>query len=98
MEPLWGVNPHIPRSRGIADVVIVSICLTIVRSKVSSTWPQAVAEVTVPLGLPLSSLPALLGALQTQNATALESVPGISLPIIGAATVATKNTYAAAFR
>lgn len=68
------------------------------KSKVGSTWPQAVAEATVPLGLPTSSLPALLGALQTQSAAALLAVPGISSQIIEAATVATKLTYAAAFR
>lgn len=68
------------------------------KSKVGSTWPHAVAEVTVPLGLPATSLPALLGALQTQSVPALMAVPGISPQIIEAATVATKVTYAAAFR
>jgi hypothetical protein len=72
--------------------------LTIVRSRVGFTWVPNVAKETIPLGLPETSLPLLLEALQTANATMIMQVPGVTLAIIEAATVATKNTYAHSFR
>lgn len=61
-------------------------------------WPKRLAEATLPLGLPESSLPLLLGALASGNQTAIISVPGVDALILAAALEATKYSYAASFR
>ncbi|KAH8761725.1 major facilitator superfamily domain-containing protein [Hyaloscypha finlandica] len=48
--------------------------------------------------LPPASLSALLGAIKTGNQDSFMKIPGISVPIISAATQATKHTYADAFQ
>jgi hypothetical protein len=79
-------------------LIQVSVCLTIVRSRLGSTWANAVAKAVLPLGLPQTSLTSLMLGLQANNATLLASIPGISPVIIGAATEATTHTFAAAYR
>jgi hypothetical protein len=59
---------------------------------------MAVAEAVFPLGLPQTSLPLLLGALATGSPAAVMQVPGITPAIVEAATVVTKEVYAAAYR
>lgn len=60
--------------------------------------PGRVSQAVVPLGLPESSIPGLLQALASGNATLIGAVPGVSPTIIAAATDATKLSFAAAFR
>jgi hypothetical protein len=67
-------------------------------SEVKKNLAKRVAAAVIPLGLPIPSVGPLLMALASQDPTAMMMVPGVSLPIIGAATDATMKTYAAAFR
>lgn len=56
--------------------------------------PSYVAEVAVRAGLPLSSVPAFVGALASNNATALPEIPGVSPLIIDAGVNAFKQAFA----
>jgi hypothetical protein len=76
----------------------VLVSLSIVHSRVGFTWASNSGQATLPLGLPQQSLPLLLEGLLSQNVTLIELVPGITPAIINAATVATQDTYANAFR
>lgn len=60
--------------------------------------PGRVASAVLPLGLPPTSLPLLLGAMASGEETAVLAVPGVTPVIVQAALTATKFTYAAAFR
>jgi hypothetical protein len=52
----------------------------------------------LPLGLPATSLPALIGDLAANNQTALGSVPGITPQIIGAGVGGLREAYNLGFR
>jgi hypothetical protein len=52
----------------------------------------------LPLGLPATSLPALIGDLAANNQTALGSVPGITPQIIGAGVGGLREAYNQGFR
>ena len=52
----------------------------------------------LPLGLPATSLPALIGDLAANNQTALGSVPGITPQIIGAGVGGLREAYTQGFR
>lgn len=52
----------------------------------------------MPLGLPASSLPAFIGDLASQNQTALMTVPGVNLEIIGAGVGGLFEAYSLGFR
>ena len=67
-------------------------------SKLQSNLAPKVASATVPLGLPLSSLPLLLKALVAHNEEALMEVPGITPAILAAGIKGMKQGYVVAFR
>ncbi|RTE70340.1 hypothetical protein BHE90_015270 [Fusarium euwallaceae] len=85
-------------ARSVGGAIAVSIYNTIVQSRMQIEWPKRLAEATLPLGLPESSLPLLLGALASGNQTAIASVPGVDPEILAAAAEATRYSFAASFR
>ncbi|OCK82285.1 MFS general substrate transporter [Lepidopterella palustris CBS 459.81] len=85
-------------ARGIGPAFAICFYLTILRSRVTATLPNRVAEAVLPLGLPMTSLPALLMAIASQDQAALMKVPGITPAVLETAIEATKLSYAAAFR
>jgi len=75
-----------------------AIYTTIFTNKATSLVPVRVATAAVMAGLPESSVPQLLGILTGSVNMPITSVPGISLPIIEASTVALKIAYRSAFQ
>jgi hypothetical protein len=69
---------------------------TIINSKIASTYAPAVSKAATAAGLPSSSVPDLLVAFST--GTGFTSIPGINPTILNAATRASQDTYAAAYR
>lgn len=67
-------------------------------AKLQSNLAPKVASATLPLGLPLSSLPLLLQALAVHNEEALSEVPGITPAIVAAGIEGLKQGYVIAFR
>lgn len=67
-------------------------------AKFSANLGPKIAGAVLPLGLPLSSLPALIGDLASNNQTALPSVPGITPQIIGAGVGGLFEAYSIGFR
>jgi Holliday junction resolvasome RuvABC DNA-binding subunit len=72
--------------------------LTALQSQIKNTLAKNIAKTVLPLGLPIISLPAFIGALATGDEAALVKIPGVSLHILGAAVLELKQTYAATFR
>ncbi|KEF62020.1 uncharacterized protein A1O9_03592 [Exophiala aquamarina CBS 119918] len=67
-------------------------------SKLQSNLAPKVAEATLPLGLPLTSLPLLLQALAAHDEEALMGVPGVTPAILAAGVKGMKQGYIVAFR
>ena len=56
------------------------------------------SEAVLPLGLPNSSLPALVKGFSSNNATAIAAVPGATKEIIAAGAEGVKDAYILGFR
>jgi hypothetical protein len=85
-------------ARAIGGAFGSAVVNVIINNKISSTLSSKIAGAVLKQGLPSSSVGLLLGGFLSGNATALAEVPGISPEIIGAATDASRNAYAAAYR
>lgn len=75
-----------------------SIYLTIFTSKSSTIVPTKVAAAAVGAGLPVSSVPQLLGTLTGVLTAPITDVPGISASIIEVSVLALKNAYIKSFQ
>jgi hypothetical protein len=84
--------------QSLADNLTVAIFYSILSTRVSATLATRVGEAVTKLGLPASSLPALLEGIAASNSTLIAGAPGVTPQIISAAEYATKLTYAAAYR
>ncbi|KPI41091.1 putative MFS-type transporter YusP [Cyphellophora attinorum] len=73
----------------------LAICVAILNNKLTAFVPPRVTEAVTALGLPLSSVPALLTGLTT--GVGLDDVPGISPEILAAAAAAQSNAASDAF-
>ena len=69
---------------------------TIINSKLGKTYAPAVSGAATKAGLPTSSVPALLAAFS--SGTGFADIPGVSPTILAAATHASEEAYAAAYR
>jgi hypothetical protein len=69
---------------------------SIINSKLTSSYAPAVSDAATKAGLPTSSVPALL--LAFASGTGFSDIPGVSPAILAAATHASQETYAAAYR
>ncbi|OCK74981.1 MFS general substrate transporter [Lepidopterella palustris CBS 459.81] len=85
-------------ARNIGPGLSNSFYVTIIRSRVSATLAKRVSRAVLPLGLPITSLRALLLAIASKDQAALSQIPGITPVIIKMAVLETELTYAAAFR
>lgn len=74
----------------------LAVCVTILNNKLTAFVPSRVTEAVTPLGLPVSSIPALLTGLST--GIGLDAVPGISPEILGAAAAAQSEAAGDAFQ
>ncbi|KIH91218.1 siderophore iron transporter [Sporothrix brasiliensis 5110] len=84
--------------RSLGGSIGLAIYNAILSGELNKNLGANIAGAVLPLGLPETSLGALIGALAAQDTTALLAVPGISPDIINAAVGALKSTYSVAFR
>ncbi|MCJ1472599.1 hypothetical protein MMC13_001248 [Lambiella insularis] len=84
--------------RALGVTVGAAIYTAIFHSKLSSNIPNKIAAAALPLGLPASSLPALIEDLVAQKTELMPKIPGISLKIIGASMDALLDAYCDSFR
>ncbi|EXJ89071.1 hypothetical protein A1O3_02135 [Capronia epimyces CBS 606.96] len=90
-----GLNGSARTSGGSIATAIYS---TILADRVKHVLPGMVAKAVLPLGLPATSLGPLLQVLASGDTAAATKIPGISLPILGAALEAFKEAYVKGFR
>lgn len=69
---------------------------TIVNSKLAKTYAPSVSSAATKAGLPSSSVPALLAAFS--SGTGFADISGVSPAILAAATNASEEAYAGAYR
>ncbi|KAH6988308.1 fungal trichothecene efflux pump [Ilyonectria sp. MPI-CAGE-AT-0026] len=86
-------------ARSMGGSAGTAIYSSILGSKLSETLPRKVSEAVIPLGLPQSSIPQLLGILTGAITTVpLQDVPGVDSDIIEAATAATIDSQIDSYR
>jgi hypothetical protein len=85
-------------TRSLGGTVGLAINNALFNSALATEIPSRIAAATLPLGLPATSLPLLIGALTSHNISLLEKVPGATPEIIGAAGAALTDAYGVAFR
>ncbi|KAJ5793082.1 uncharacterized protein N7503_009060 [Penicillium pulvis] len=84
--------------RSFGASIGLAINNAIIHNSLSKNLAPKIAEAVLPLGFPQASLPALIGALSSGSATAVESVPGVTPAIAMAGLAALKEAYSIAFR
>jgi Fungal trichothecene efflux pump (TRI12) len=85
-------------SRAVAAATFTAIYSATLNDRLAKYIPSYVAEAALRAGLPKSSLPAFVGALASNNATALPGIPGVTPLIIGAGVSALKQAFADGIR
>ncbi|EXJ76287.1 uncharacterized protein A1O5_00795 [Cladophialophora psammophila CBS 110553] len=97
-QHLGTVTGLLSSMRGIAGALGISVYSSILSTRLGADLPKRLAAATLPLGLPESSFPILLGAVFTANFTSIPQIPGITPDIIQATTSATKLSWAYSFK
>ncbi|OQV07483.1 hypothetical protein CLAIMM_11910 [Cladophialophora immunda] len=85
-------------ARAVGSTVGLAINNAIFNSALFDNAPTKVAAAALPLGLPETSLPALIAGLIARDQNALIQIPGITLDIINAASMGLLKAYNIAFR
>ena len=85
-------------ARAVAAAVFTAIVTAAFNNRIKAKLPAYIAAAAVNAGLPASSLSAFLVALLSNNTTALEQVPGITLTVTEASLVALRQAYADSIR
>ncbi|KAH8594915.1 major facilitator superfamily domain-containing protein [Bisporella sp. PMI_857] len=84
--------------RSLGGSIGLAIYNAIFTAKFTANLGTKIAEAVLPLGLPQSSLPSLIGALASNNQSALLLVPDITPQIIGAGAGGLFEAYSIGFR
>lgn len=84
--------------RALAGTVFIAIYSTTLNNRLTVNLPKQIAPAVVELGLPATSVRALIGALGAGNMTALEKIPGITPAIIETGLEAFKQAFADSIR
>ena len=84
--------------RLLGGSIATAIYTSIVNNEFASSLPGKLSGEVEGLGFPSSSMDQLLAASAANTAAAYAAVPGISQPVIAAASLAVKQAYVAAFR
>ncbi|EXJ67521.1 uncharacterized protein A1O5_09534 [Cladophialophora psammophila CBS 110553] len=85
-------------ARAVGSTVGLAINNAIFNSALFDNAPTKVAAAALPLGLPETSLPALISGLIARDQNALMQIPSITLDIINAASMGLLKAYNIAFR
>ncbi|KAH7348901.1 putative siderophore iron transporter [Rhexocercosporidium sp. MPI-PUGE-AT-0058] len=85
-------------TRAIAGTMFTSIYVATVNGRMDKFIPKYVGKAAIVAGLPASSVPAFVGALASQNMTALPTIPGVTPVIIGAGVAGIKQAAADGIR
>lgn len=83
-------------ARAIGGAFGSAVLDSIINSKYTSDYAPTVSNAAIQAGLPSSSVPALLKAFA--SGTGFSTIPGISPAILAAATDASHEVYASAYR
>ncbi|KAF9770552.1 hypothetical protein IL306_011885 [Fusarium sp. DS 682] len=84
--------------RSLGGTIGLAINNAVLHNALDKELPKKIAAATLPLGLPPSSLPALMQGLAAQNTEAVAAVPGITPQIAQAGVGGLKRAYTIAFR
>ncbi|KAJ4162004.1 hypothetical protein BFJ63_vAg8453 [Fusarium oxysporum f. sp. narcissi] len=84
--------------RSLGGSIGLAINNAVLHNALDKELPKKIAEAALPLGLPTSSLPALIQGLASQNKQAVAAVPGLTPEIAQAAVLGMKKAYLIAFR
>ncbi|KAL9561523.1 hypothetical protein ACKAV7_014370 [Fusarium commune] len=84
--------------RSLGGSIGLAINNAVLHNALDKELSKKIAEAALPLGLPASSLPALIQGLASQNKQAVAAVPGLTPEIAQAAVVGMKKAYLIAFR
>ncbi|RDW79298.1 uncharacterized protein DSM5745_06150 [Aspergillus mulundensis] len=84
--------------RSLGGAIGLAINNAVINSSLNDELQRKVSAAVLPLGLPSSSLPALLDAVSSQRKDAAAEVPGGTPEIAQAAVAAMKRAYLSAFR
>jgi hypothetical protein len=85
-------------ARAIAGAVFTAIYTAAFSTRIGINVPADVAGAALKAGLPPSSTAAFIGALTSNDQTALSKIPGVSQGIIAAGVAALKQAYADSLR
>ncbi|KAE8315878.1 major facilitator superfamily domain-containing protein [Aspergillus transmontanensis] len=84
--------------RSLGGAIGLAINNAVLNGTLNKELPKEVGTAVLSLGLPSSSLPALISALAAQNENAVASISGVTPEIADAAVAAMKRAYLASFR
>lgn len=84
--------------RSVGGAVATTIYTTILTNYIQEHEGKNIAEAAIHAGLSPQYVPALAGALATQNITALALIPGVTPLIVGVSVAAIKETLVKGFR
>ncbi len=85
-------------TRAVSAAMFTAIYSAVINGRISKYVPSYVAEAAVRAGLPISSVPAFVGALASNNITALPQIPGVTPMVIAAGVKALKQAFADGIR
>lgn len=85
-------------SRAVAAAVFTAIYTAAFSTRIGKNLPADVADAVLKAGLPRNSIEAFIGALSSDDKTALLKTPGVSSAIIAAGVAALKQAYADSLR
>lgn len=84
--------------RALAGTVFIAIYSTALNTRLKVNLPNQIAPVVLKLGLPSTSIGALIGALSSGDMEAAAKIPGVTPAIISAGLVAFKQAFADSVR
>jgi len=85
-------------TRAVSAAMFTAIYSAVINGRITKYVPSYVAEAAVRAGLPMTSVSAFVGALASNNATALPQIPGVTPVVIGAGVNALKQAFADGIR
>lgn len=98
LELIAEASALVVATRSMGATVGLAMNSAIFNSSIGTELGSRVAAAVLPLGLPPTSIGALIGALQSGDSAAIFAVPGVSPQIVGVAGQAISQSFAISFR